>query len=159
MSGGFLNYLDDFETKSEKVVEKVVNKKNIVKENKPVLTKKTIKKTIKSDEPKNLIDKLSSLDQKDLDVFEEAVDKIIARRSGKVEPKKEFKIKPKKIIKDPIKETTNHALNILDGLPDTPSSLEVVVETNQSQQPVAPIPTQPQDFNLENVKGHASALL
>lgn len=67
-----------------------------------------------------------------------------------------FKIKPKKIIKNPIKEVNQRAVDILEGINDSYDSFEVVIEQNNSSQQSA-IPTQ--NFNLDSVKGHASALL
>jgi hypothetical protein len=71
------------------------------------------------------------------------------------EPEKKFKIKPKKIIKDPIKESYQRAVDILEGINDSHDSFQVVIENNISQQPLIQTP----EFNLNSVKGHASALL
>jgi hypothetical protein len=95
-------------------------------------------------------------------VIKEVKKEIIVKKPVvKIEEKKQpFKILPKKVIKNPIVETHNRAVSILEGLPDAPSDEIVVVENvmNQSQQFI-PQQTQQIPTEFKTVKSHAAALL
>lgn len=153
---GFLNYLDEFDKRNKKVVPLQTNIKEEViepKENSKVLC---LNVEVRTPEGAKLVI--------------EKIQDWVSKQHGniptikKVEnQQKPFKIPPKKIVKNPIVEARNHALDILDGLPDAPEENLIPVITEQNGintmviNPNIQKPQPPQ--NLESVAGHASALL
>lgn len=101
-------------------------------------------------------DKLKKSTKKKIVKEVEETKKVVKKK-----PVKKFKIKPKKIIKSPVNEARGHAINILDGLPDQPDTFKKEIATDQERQQIIEESqmTRPEDFNLNTVAGHASALL
>lgn len=143
----FLDYLEDF------------NEKNIVKEE--VIQKK---KTIKEKKSKVLCLNVEVRSVKGAQLVIEKLQDWISRcedvgSNKKVIPeskKKPFRIKPKQVKTNTYTEARNHAVDILDGLPDEPVVSEQTLQNNinnLNQQPHKP------QFNMKSVAGHASALL
>lgn len=139
---GFLDYLDEFDKKKEKIVKKEsTNVKSNSERKSKVLC---LNVEVRTPEGANVvIEKLQSWISENFDGNTKTKTK-----------KKPYRIPPKKVNKSPVVETRSHAVNILDGLPDEP----VVTEQNQSNINNNAQQHKPQ-FNLSSVKGHASALL
>jgi hypothetical protein len=112
---GFLNYLDNYEEKLQRVEKPVVKK---------VIVKQPVKKVTEA--------------------------KVVQK------PKPAFQIQPKKIIKNPIVEAHKRAVDILDGLPET-TITENVIQTQENTPNVNQQIPPSQIF--KSVKSHASALL
>jgi hypothetical protein len=99
-----------------------------------------------------------------LDKFQNRIDsKIIPEKvvkktipvKVKQECKVPFKIKPKQVVKSKIVECRDRAMDILDGLPETPILSENI---NNGDNQMMPIHNEP-PVNLNSVAGHASELL
>lgn len=139
---GFLDYLEEFDKKEEKIV-KESRPSELNSEGKSKVLSLNVE--VRSPEGANIvIEKLQSWVSENFG----SVDK------PKQKPKKPYRIIPKKVNKSPVVETRSHAVNILDGLPGEP----VVTEQNQTNINNIVQQQKPQ-FNLDSVKGHASALL
>lgn len=139
---GFLDYLEEFDKKEEKIVKDIRPSKSNSERNSKVLS---LNVEVRSPEGANVvIEKLQSWVSENFG----SVDK------PKQKSRKPYRIYPKKVNKSPVVETRSHAVDILDGLPDEP----VVTEQNQTSINNIAQQQKPQ-FNLDSVKGHASALL
>jgi len=149
---GFLDYLEDFNEKTEPTRRKTIEQKS-------------------EEEPKKnkvlaLNVEVRSIDGAKL-VIEKLQDWISKVENENGVPKKQFKIKPKQFVKgvNPptpkknVTESVNRAVNILDGLPDeVPESREPVLQEFNGMNTGIPMPQTPPP-NLDSVAGHASALL
>ena len=129
---GFFDYLD----KNDKKIINVVKEKVPLKKNKVLAMNVEIRSV---DGAKLVIEKLQNWIREQTN----NVDGI------EKEKKVTYKIPPKKIIKSPVLEARNHALAILEGLPDD----EIINENHNN------IGMKQNNTNLESVTGHASALL
>jgi hypothetical protein len=141
---GFLNYLDDFDNKIKKITEEIVVKEP-EKKSKVLCLNVEVRSV---DGAKLVIEKLQDW---------------ITRQGGTVvketvQPKKQtYKIPPKKVVTSPVVESRSRAVDILDGLPDTPVVSELSEQVGQGN--INTFTPQMPQHNLETVSGHASALL
>ena len=129
---GFINYLEEFETK--------ITKKEIKKEN-PINIL-------------NINDKIDSIDK--ANILIEKLQNWISKQQPEIIKKETYRIPPKKIIKNPIKESTSRAVDILDDLPEENIINTELLENNNQNNINNNIQT---IKNIETVSGHASALL
>ena len=150
---GFLDYLDEF------------NEKN----SKPVTQKKVVEEVV---EPKKKSKVLSlNVEVRTPEGAQLVIEKIqdwVAKQEGVAPKKKPFRIPPKKVVKspahiqeskDPVVKVRSHAMDILDGLPETPTENQIPMaegSINTTMPQMQPQQVQP---NLDSVAGHASALL
>lgn len=181
---GFLDYLEDVES-TEQPTKKVVEHRE----------KQTPKQTVKKQ--KVLCLNVEVRTPKGARVVIEKLQDWIAKQEVSEGNNKPYRIPKKRVIKnsanptprkmDKMQETTSHAMNILDGLPDEPEqpmqtmmpTQPMVEESYTEVQAIGPdgplfapdgspimVPQMqqpqqmiPQNLNLNTVKGHASALL
>lgn len=138
---GFLDYLDNLES---------IEPENI--------TEKQTKSTEKS---KVLSLNVEIRTPKGAKLVIEKLEDWISKQQPK---KKTYRIPPKKVVKNSetkpknkIHESISHAMDILDGLPDTPepdlTPMNMTEQKEMQQNIIQPKP------NLDSVSGHASALL
>jgi len=148
---GFLDYIDDLEERNE--VES------------PQQLKRVVESTV-SKQPKKKSKVLClNVEVRSAEGAQLVIEKIqdwVAKQNGSVPNKKQFRIPPKKIVKSsttvvekPIVEAVSHAINILDGLPDTPPENQIPMAEGS----INTMMPQTQKINLDSVAGHASALL
>lgn len=149
---GFLDYLDDIEsTEEEKPRKKIVKQE-----------KESTKQPKKKSKVLCLNVEVRTPDGARV-VIEKLQDWITKQEEGNINGKKKtYRIPPKKVIKNSEKlppnekklvETTSHAMDILEGLPDEPEPNMNPIPNQMGQMPVRHQP------NLDTVSGHASALL
>ena len=148
---GFLNYLDEFNNKQQKAQQlKPVVKKVVVEEKEEINKPKVLCMNVE----------IRSVEgaQKVIDKLQEWISKqeIKEHFELKKTPKPTYKIPTKKVIKNPILESKQRAVNILDGLPER--SDEIVIAEEIHNRIINTSKPQPQQQN-ETVAGHASALL
>jgi len=140
---GFLDYLDEFDNRKDRVVKEETRQVESSSKRKSKVLCLNVE--VRSPEGADVvIEKLQSWVSENFGESEKP----------KPKSKRPYRIPPKKVNKNPVVETRSHATNILDGLPDEP----VVTEQNQSSINNIAHQQKPQ-FNLDSVKGHASALL
>lgn len=149
--GSFLNYLEKMPEMDKKV--KTVQKRNVQEEYQPKKQKVlALNVEVRSVEGAQLV--IEKLQQ------------WIAKIESENQIKKPFRIKPKRIIKEDLRqqrkpknvsESTNRACDILDGLPDEPE--QVLEPLIQQSNHINIVQSQRPQLNLETVAGHASALL
>lgn len=142
MKDGFLNYLEEFDT--NQMNKKIEEKKQILKKEPKILA---LKVEIASIEGANV-------------VIEKIQDWISKQQPIKenIEIKKPFKIPPKKEIINPILESKNRAISILDGLPDD-NSIIINEESIKNSINISESKNFQQNQAFESVANHASALL
>ena len=150
---GFLDYLDEFDVR--KMVPKKKIKEDVVEQIQPSKKSKVLCLNVEVRTPDGarlVIEKLQDWISK-----QEGV--VVKKETFAHTIKKPFKIPPKKVIRNPIVEAKLHAINILDGLPDTPEENRIPIMMEQNG--INTMIPQPQPFqhNLDSVAGHASALL
>lgn len=138
---GFLDYLDEFKYKipqSKPVVNKV-EENNIIKPK--VLCMNVEIRTVEG--AQKVIEKLQEWISK-----QEPKEYIELKETIKEEQKPKYKIAPKKVIKNPLIESRNRAVDILDGISDDIKiiSQEKSINNKEIQ-------------SKETVSGHASMLL
>lgn len=144
--GSFLNYLDDFNKKIEKTQKRIVEN-NLQKE------------SFKKEKVLSLNVEVRSIDGAKLVIekLQDWINKIELENGISQKNQKSFKQSPKKIpniIKIPknIKESTSHAVNILDGLPENGDNISI-------NKDIIPQVNNQNNYNLNKVTSHASDLL
>jgi hypothetical protein len=144
--GSFLNYLDDFNKKIEKTQKRIVEN-NLQKE------------SFKKEKVLSLNVEVRSIDGAKLVIekLQDWINKIELENGISQKNQKSFKQSSKKIpniIKIPknIKESTSHAVNILDGLPENGDNISI----NKN---IIPQVNNQNNYNLNTVTSHASDLL
>jgi len=145
---GFLDYLDDFDQRQHKVIQQkvVVSESPLIKENPKVLCMNIEIRTVEG--AQKVIEKLqewiSKQEQKESFVLKETE-----------QPKKDYKIPPKKVFENLVQKSRSRAIDILEGLPDDTVITEATLQTNINNM------RQPQVLNqrMETVAEHASSLL
>jgi len=148
---GFLDYLDDFNKKQQKVVSqpkpavKKVEEQDISKPK--VLCMNVEIRTVEG--AQKVIDKLQEWISK-----QESKEHFELKETTSVDHK--YQILPKKIVQSPIKEAKSHAVDILNGLPDDNIITEEIIKSNIN---TSSLQNKPQIIKNETVAGHASALL
>ena len=149
---GFLDYLNEFNSKQQKTpINKVIKK--VVVEKKEISRPKVLcmNVEIRSVEgARKVIDKLqewiSRQEPKEHFELKKTVTKPV-----------QYKISPKKVIKNPILEAKSRAVDILNGLPER--SDEVVISEEMHNSSINNSKLQSRQPQNETVAGHASALL